>query len=357
MYKRFARAVHLHRFLVAFSLVYIFSILAIIVALGGRLQDTLSFVSETALGFAASSMFFMVIMFFYLIRALKTTPLGPRWFTDVMKRFEDSTAAYLTGERFMNAVLALLIASPMTVFFCIGKGFIPLHGYTIDPALAAADRWLHLGRYPHEYIVPLVEKYNLSKTADMFYLTWFPILYLVCQFCFVADWNQYRRMRFLWTFCLTWLIAGTIMAYLLASVGPYFFQFFYPCLHDPYMSLVEYLQAQNRLHPMDLFKVGHLEMDLTRSPDIVKLNALSAMPSMHIGMAVLFFLYATSVNRWLAVLFFLPYAVLIAFCSVYLGWHYAVDGYVVTLVTTLIWLASGPLVRRLHPELAALEDA
>src|SRR3569623_2152329 len=211
----------------------------------------------------------------------------------------------------MNAILAQLIASPMTVFLCIGKGFIPMHGYTIDPALAAIDRWLHLGRNPYEYIVPLVEKYNLSKVADTFYLTWFPILYLVSQFCFVADWNQYRRMRFLWTFCLTWLIAGTIMAYLLASVGPYFFQFFYPCLRDPYMALVQHLQAQNALHPMDLFKVGHLEMELTRSPDIVKLNALSAMPSMHVGMAVLFFLYATSVNRWLAVLFFLPYAILI----------------------------------------------
>jgi hypothetical protein len=354
MLDRFARALRLHRFLVAFSVAYTLGLVAVTLLLHGDLKVMLRFVDETTLGFVASGMFFMFVMLYFLVQAVKKTEEGPKEFERVMKAWEDSTIAWLKSDQFANAVLAVLIASPMTVFFCIGKGFIPnLHYYALDPVLAAWDRALHFGHYPHEFFLPLVQKFDLAHTIDAFYVTWFPVLYAVSQFVFVAEWDQYRRMRFLWTFCLTWLVAGNILAIALSSVGPLLFHDFYPALADPYAALTAYLHAQNAEHKMILFKIVQGVDELTRNHDIVKLNAFSAMPSMHIAMTVLFFLYARTVKPALAWLFFLPYALLITASSVCLGWHYAVDGYAAALVTGLLWWFSGWLVHRLHPELAA----
>jgi hypothetical protein len=40
----------------------------------------------------------------------------------------------------------------------------------------------------------------------------------------------------------------------------------------------------------------------------------------------------------------LAYAAVILFGSIYLGWHYAVDGYVSIAVTYLIWRFSGHII-------------
>ena len=177
------------------------------------------------------------------------------------------------------------------------------------------------------------------------------VVFVVLEFCIFIDQDPLRRMRFLWTYCLSWIIAGNIMAVLMASVGPLFFHDFYTHLPDPYAALVDHLRAQDKLHPLDTFLSAKVEMDFTNDGKIVKLNALSAMPSMHVAITVLMFLYFLKINRP-ASLFFLAYSLLTMTASVYLGWHYAVDGYAAALVTGLIWLASGPLVRKLHPELA-----
>ena len=43
---------------------------------------------------------------------------------------------------------------------------------------------------------------------------------------------------------------------------------------------------------------------------------------------------------------FTIYALVILTGSVHLGWHYAVDGYVSAAAVLLLWVASGPVLRR-----------
>jgi membrane-associated phospholipid phosphatase len=91
------------------------------------------------------------------------------------------------------------------------------------------------------------------------------------------------------------------------------------------------------------------------SPE-VKLGAgVSAFPSMHVASATLFALTAWSTDRrfgWLMIAF-LAY---VQFASVFLGWHYAVDGYASMIGTAVIWLVVGWALKR-PAERAAFEPA
>jgi hypothetical protein len=76
-------------------------------------------------------------------------------------------------------------------------------------------------------------------------------------------------------------------------------------------------------------------------------QGISAMPSMHVALPVLFALVSFKANRWLGWLF-VAYTVVILVGSVHLGWHYAIDGYVSVAAVMGIWGAVGWFVRR-HP--------
>ncbi len=67
---------------------------------------------------------------------------------------------------------------------------------------------------------------------------------------------------------------------------------------------------------------------------------ISAMPSLHNAMAVLFACAAWHANRRMGWLFS-GYAVLIWIGSIHLGWHYAIDGIVAAVLTIAIWKLTG----------------
>ena len=69
-------------------------------------------------------------------------------------------------------------------------------------------------------------------------------------------------------------------------------------------------------------------------------SGISAMPSMHVSLSWLGFLLFCNVNKALALLV-LGYVLVIMVGSVHLGWHYAVDGFLAIITTSVIWLAVG----------------
>jgi len=70
---------------------------------------------------------------------------------------------------------------------------------------------------------------------------------------------------------------------------------------------------------------------------------ISAMPSIHVGVAVLFAILGWRTNRILGFGFTI-YALLIQLGSIHLGWHYAIDGYFSAILTGMLWKGSGRFV-------------
>lgn len=353
MMNRLLRSLLLHRYLILAMSLYTVILVSFALGLGGDIKTLMGFLPYLGWGLATSALYFMAMMAFYFARAVKNTKPGKRWFLNVMENFEHSTVGYLRSDRCMDGVVGLLIMFPVSFFFCIAKGLIPtLHKYTIDPALAAADKWLHFGHYPHEYLVPWVARHEQMPAAiDAFYVTWFLVVFLVLDFAIFLDSNQFRRMRFLWTYNISWIVLGNFLALFMASVGPLFFAEFYQ-VPDPYADLIKHLHEQDKIEHLAIFDAGNLEIGFTKGGAVINLNALSAMPSLHIAIAALLVFYTAKFSRIVASVF-LVYCVLIMISSVYLGWHYAIDGYVGIVGTWLIWWLSGPLVKKLHPELTA----
>src|SRR5262249_20205055 len=67
-------------------------------------------------------------------------------------------------------------------------------------------------------------------------------------------------------------------------------------------------------------------------------SGISAFPSVHVGLVVMNALFLADYNRRLGLAGF-AYAVLILASSVYLGWHYAIDGYVAAATVLVIHIA------------------
>jgi membrane-associated phospholipid phosphatase len=72
-------------------------------------------------------------------------------------------------------------------------------------------------------------------------------------------------------------------------------------------------------------------------------GGISAMPSLHVAVAVLLAIVAWNCS-WRIGLLATGYTVVIGIGSVVLGWHYAVDGYVGTALAACCWIAAGWMV-------------
>jgi hypothetical protein len=161
-------------------------------------------------------------------------------------------------------------------------------------------------------------------------------------FCFFQA-DRELRARFFIAYFACWTLIGIVMATAFASVGPCFLE---PLFGDHrFDEQMTYLRSAHESYPVFVLHVQEGLASGFRSGSSGLGSGITAMPSMHVSLAFLFFLAMRKVSRF-AGLFFGLFAVIILIGSVHLAYHYAVDGYVSIVTTWLIWLASGPLARR-----------
>jgi hypothetical protein len=134
---------------------------------------------------------------------------------------------------------------------------------------------------------------------------------------------------------LMWVIAGSALAALGASAGP--------CYYDrvvdgpnPYATLMTSLDRIHADGSLWARRNQLLLWDIAESRQWYPYGGVSAMPSLHVGMAVLWAIVAFGRSRILG-LGLAGYALVIQVGSVALGWHYGVDGYVGAIVAGLAW--------------------
>lgn len=231
----------------------------------------------------------------------------------------------------LSVVLFLWINSSIA---CGMKSLINMNiPFYADPYLFYAEKFLHFGVTPTEFLYRWIVSPLVVDAAVFVYSSWFAV---GLSFLVMYIWGfprKYGRERVILSFVLCWLINGTIFAGLFSSVGPIFLSEFFPNFtHHPYQPYVDYMTQQS-----DFFinaKEALLKMVLV--PPFVEVNGISAMPSMHIAIcALLYFVVREFWPRW-AWCFLVFMIVTLVACLILLT-HYAVDGYVAILTSWAIW--------------------
>ncbi len=270
-----------------------------------------------------------------------------RWKT-AAAQLDVITRAYLEGPRWTYACMAFLAMSADNFFF-VSKSLInavnPYVQAGWDPVFAAIDKALHFGMYPHETIIPAANMIGAGRVLDAAYALWLLVMFFVTGYTMFVETDLYRRLRFLWTYLLSWILLGTIGATVFSSVGPLFYHDFYPGLPDVYASVTKNMDVMSSTGFLFAAKTRELLLGWAHNDRIFDPNALSAMPSMHLAVSWIMVMYARSLGRRPFMLA-LPFFVMMYLGSIYLGFHYAIDAYVSVVVTSLIWWIAGICLKR-----------
>ncbi|TIW95374.1 MAG: hypothetical protein E5V59_12350 [Mesorhizobium sp.] len=235
---------------------------------------------------------------------------------------------------------------PVLLFFLIGmtafsthKSMIPrIVPFYADPWLADVDEWIH-GAAPWELAHRLDHDLWAFFVFKCYDVLWFA--QWLGMILFVAMWSdRIARIRYLWAVALTISIVGTLLALLLSSVGPIYYDHFVG--GDRFGDLRVAMSGLESSVIVREYAEYLLTLHTTGNAGLG--GGISAMPSLHVALATLNAYFLSSLNRWLGVLGWI-FAALIMYGSVYTGWHYAVDGYVSIIVVSVIWWGTGRLVR------------
>ena len=241
-------------------------------------------------------------------------------------------------ERFKGRWLLLLAVVMFLPSFSAAKSALPLFStYSWDPFFIRLDRFLH-GDDPWRLLQPLLGYPLITSALAGLYHLWFMLIYGGSIFFAFYVNDRHLRARYFIAFFGIWCVLGIALSYTFASVGPCFVQ---PLLGDGhYAEQMRYLRWADTQYPVLVLEVQRMLLEWQLSGDHGLGRGITAMPSMHVGLALLFFLAVRKHSRAAAIVFG-SFFVLILLGSVHLGYHYAVDGYVSIMAVMLIWWMAG----------------
>lgn len=200
------------------------------------------------------------------------------------------------------------------------KTLIPKYaGFFADPYLASFDRVI-FGRDPWElfHLVPFMAQ------VDWLYTLWVPKIVACSAWVAVSANTQVLRRFFLsWALCF-WAL-GFALAMALASAGPIF-------AHDLGLGFDGLRPALSEARHAPAIADVLWRVHVTNS--VVIGGGISAAPSMHCALT---FLFALAMRGTVMFVPAVIYSGFVWFGSVYLGWHYFVDGLISWFGAVLIW--------------------
>ena len=235
---------------------------------------------------------------------------------------------YLTLQHLYDLVHILIALKLVLLIYCNIKQAIPRINPSItDQILLELDILLHFGINPMKAFVNLFSNPTMSMLIDRLYVVWYgvkaPVLVL-----FIVLPNRKLFEKFFGAYFLLWIIGG-LTAVVLPSLGPiYLYREWFDGVIKPIATHLQhnlishYLQA---IHNPENYRAFIYE-------------GVAAFPSLHVGVVVLFALFLSQVHRVLGILMGI-YAFIVQIGSVFLGWHYAIDGYFAALLAFVLYRA------------------
>ena len=242
----------------------------------------------------------------------------------------------------------LLFATLIASFNAFKQLVLPAAGFRYDPLFAEMDRLLFLGTDPWKITHAVLGSPDATLFVDRSYHAWFVPMSFGVLACAWLPRSTYRlRNQYLLSYTATWILVGSILAFLLPAAGP--------CYYDQFVGSSGFAELSGKLAAAEA-AVGSKLTALSNQAhllgafggDSLAVGAgISAMPSVHNGLAVLFAIAAWRVNKALGWIL-AGYAVLIWIGSVHLGWHYAIDGLAAAALTFGIWRVAGRITDRME---------
>ena len=215
-------------------------------------------------------------------------------------------------------------------------------GFRFDVVQADIDAFLHFGIDPWRWLYAVAKNDWVRVILEWNYSVFWVLLNFSTLF-FVATSPKMAsiRTRYLVCFMAVWIIIGNVLAALFLSAGPAF----YGLVTGDTARFGEQLAflAKGLGSSYSAVSYQNYLWSLNEAGRTGFASGISAFPSVHVALVTLNALFVREYDRYLGALAFL-YVAFVAASSVYLAWHYAIDGYVAASVTLLIYVVARKLV-------------
>jgi hypothetical protein len=233
----------------------------------------------------------------------------------------------------------------LPTFNAFKQRILPTAGFHYDRQLAELDRLL-FGTDPGLWLHQAIGSPTTTRLFDAVYHSWFvPTTLGLCLVGLCA--TARTRCQYITAYVAVWIVLGGILAYLFPAGGPAFYSDLagtdgaepFVAVHQQLVSAGSGGGFLTSVHNQ-AYLLANLD-----NPALVVGGGISAIPSVHNAMAVLFALVSFRMNRALG-LAMSAFAAFIWVASVYLNWHYAVDGLAGGIGAIVLWKLSGALVEQ-----------
>lgn len=255
------------------------------------------------------------------------------------------TLAHLLSPEVATGLLLTLTLAAFMGAFTTFKTLIPLiDPFWADPVFANLDRQLLGGHDAWRLLQPWLGHPALTRMIEVVYQpVWSAtVVFTTAYFCLFARDLRLRR-RFVAAFLTVWIVSGSVLACMFASGGPAF----YAQLTGDGSRFAELLRYLNlgRSSPISAAAEQQALWSIYAAHKPWIAAGISAVPSMHVTMAVLCALAVGRLHRLLALATWILVGV-IFLGSIQLGWHYASGDMLAFVTTVTVWWAAGRISGR-----------